>query len=204
MSALTWFLWPFNGTWEFSPEPLSVFSAAFGFWLFSEVKLSEEVIYRASTPNDIRLGGQIVAYGTTTFRKLLKDHDYHRGIPLRYLQEADSLISEADRGAALFQDKRVQKKFSDFIMKLDTFSDFFGGNSSPEKFGASLLQSIIPANQFDEWNISDRHQAEIKETNRLATEAWKSMEFLIAEIRDRIPEAFDDPIEDSWFRSVEK
>ncbi|MFG6561735.1 hypothetical protein ACGYK7_14635 [Sulfitobacter sp. 1A15299] len=204
MSALTWFLWPFGEVWEFSPEPLSAFLVAFGFWIFTEFKLSEEVTYRASTPNDIRLGAQITAYGASTFRKLLKDHDYQRGIPPRYLSEADALIYEFDQGTAHFQDKRVQKNFSDFIIKLNTFSNYLGTHSSPERFGASYLQSIIPANQFDGWNISDRHKDEINETNRLATEAWKSMKILLADIKDRIPETFDDPIEGRWFRSTEE
>jgi hypothetical protein len=77
-------------------------------------------------------------------------------------------------------------------------------HSSPERFGSVTLQSVIPANQFDEMNVASHHQAEINEVNRLATEAWKAMRPLVAEIKVRIPEVFDEQIRGGWIRSPEE
>jgi hypothetical protein len=203
MAMLVWFLWP-RGTWQFEPEAFFGFCIAIVVWAFTEFKLSEEVIYRASTPNDIRFGREIFAYGTWNFRELLKDHDYHRGIHPRFLTEASFLVSETELGIAHFQDKKVQKKYADFFGRLKAFVDYFGMHSSPERFGSVTLQSIIPANQFDEMNIAAHHQAEINEVNRLATEAWKTLLPLIAEVKERIPEVFDEPIKGGWIRSPEE
>lgn len=137
------------------------------------------------------------------FRELLKDHDYDRGIHPRFLTEASCLVSETELGIAHFQDKSVQKKYQDFFGRLKSFVDYFGMHSSPERFGSGTLQSVIPANQFDEMNVADHHQVEINEVNRLANEAWKAMLPLIAEIKERIPEAFDEPIKGGWIRSSE-
>ncbi|MFY1713331.1 hypothetical protein J3366_17780 [Tritonibacter mobilis] len=200
---LVWFLWP-GATWQFEPEAFFAFGVAVVFWAFTEFKLSEEVIYRASTPNDIRFGREIFAYGMWSFRELLKDHDYHRGIHPRFLTEASCLVSETELGITHFQDKKVQKKYLDFFGRLTSFVDYFSMHSSPERFGAITLQSVIPANQFDEMNIADHHQAEINEVNRLANEAWQAMLPLIAEIKVRIPEVFDEPIKSDWIRSPEE
>jgi len=48
------------------------------------------------------------------------------------------------------------------------------------------------------------HQAEINEVNRLATEAWKTLLPLILEVKERIPEVFDEPIKGGWIRSPEE
>ena len=141
---LVWFLWP-GGTWQFEPEEFFGFCIAIVVWMFTEFKLSEEVIYRASTPNDIRFGREIFAYGTWNFRELLKGHDYHRGIHPRFLTEASFLVSETELGIAHFQDKKVQKKYADFFGRLKAFVDYFGMHSSPERFGSVTLQSMFEA-----------------------------------------------------------
>jgi len=203
MAMLVWFLWP-GASWQFEPEPFFAFGVAIVVWIFTEFKLSEEVIYRASTPNDIRFGREIFAYGTWNFRELLKDHNYHRGIHPRFLTEAASLVSETEIGIAHFQDSKVQKKYQDLFERLRAFVDYFSVHSSPERFGSVTLQSVIPANQFDEMDITERHQTEINEVNRLASEAWKAMMPLITEIKERIPEVFDEPIKGGWIRSPEE
>lgn len=203
MAALTWLLWPSNG-WSLDAEPLNAFVLAFVVWLFTEFKMSEEVIYRASTPNDIRLGREVFSYSTWVFRELLKDHDYHRGIRPRYFSEATGLLHESELGIAHFQDRKVQRKYDDFITRLRLLIDHMTQFSTPERFGSVTLQSIIPARIFDDMNISEQHRTEIREANRLATEAWKAMVPLIAEIKIRIPEVFDEPIKGGWIRSLEE
>ncbi len=202
IASLVWLLWP-GGTWKFEPEPLFAFGVAVVVWIFTEFKRSEEVIYRASTPNDIRFGREIVAYETWIFRVLLKDHDYHRGIDPRFAREASMLVSDTKDGKAHFQDKRVQKKYLDFFERLKAFVDYFGLHGSLEQFGSVMLRSVIPANQFDEMNVAPHHQDEINEVNKLSTEAWEAIRPLIAEIKERIPEVFDEQIRDGWIRSPE-
>jgi hypothetical protein len=200
---LVWLLWP-RANWQLEPEALFSFVVAVVVWAFTEFKLSEEVIYRASTPNDIRFGREIFAYGIWHFRELLKDHDYHRGIHPRFLTEASFLVTETELGIAHFQDKIVQKKYRHFFDRLKLFVDYFGMHSSPESYGVLTLQSVIPAAQFDEMQISENHKAEINEVNRLADEAWKAMLPLIAEIKERIPEVFDEPVKGGWIRSPDE
>lgn len=71
IAMLVWFLWP-GGAWQFEPEPFFAFGVAVVVWAFTEFKLSEEVIYRASTPNDIRFGREIFSYGTWNLRLKLQ------------------------------------------------------------------------------------------------------------------------------------
>ena len=202
ISMLVWLLWP-GSAWQFEPEPFFAFGVTVVVWAFTEFKLSEEVIYRASTPNDIRFGREIFAYSVWVFRELLKDHDYHRGINPRFLTEALLLVRETELGIAHFQDKRVQTKYEAFFERLTSFVDYFSLHSTPEKFGSVTLQSVIPAKQYDEMNISERHKGEINEANRMATEAWKALQPLIAEIKERIPEVFDEPVKTGWIKSSE-
>ena len=199
---LLWFLWP-GSSWQFEPEPFFAFSDAVVVWGFTEFKLSEEVIYRASTPNDIRFGREIFAYGVWILRKLLEDHDYHRGIAQRFYTEACLLVEETELGIAHFQDKSVQTKYIAFFEHLKSFVNYLALHSTPEKVGTVTLQSIIPAKQLGKMKISQLHQDEIKETNRMAGEAWKAMLPLIKEIKERIPEVFDEPIKADWIRSPE-
>lgn len=93
--------------------------------------------------------------------------------------------------------------FHDFCLKLDEFSYYFAGKSAPEKFGATYLQSILTPEEYSEWDVPEHKRPFIKETNRLADEAWKQMELLMPRIRSRVPEAFDEKIEMSWFRTNE-
>lgn len=200
MVMLGWFLWP-SEVWAVEPEPLFSFGVALVVWIFAEFKKSEEVIFRDATPNDIRLGREMLAYSTWEFRELLKNHDYHRGIPPRFLSEASALMGEVELGTAFFQDRKVQDKFSSFSNELGRFVTYFGNHSSPEQYGANLLQAIIPYDLFDEYRISDKHRDEIKEANRLAEAAWGHFVPLISEIKHRIPEVFDEKVNGHWFRS---
>lgn len=81
LAMLAWFLWPrVESSLLEREEALFAFLVAFAFWLLSEVKESEEVVFRGSTPNDIRLAREMLCYSRWQFRELLKEHDYHRGI----------------------------------------------------------------------------------------------------------------------------
>jgi hypothetical protein len=136
---------------------------------------------------------QIVASVTVRFSGS-SSHDYHRGIGYRFFSEATALLDETDLGIAHFQDRKVQKRYADFIYCLDAFANHMAAYSTPERFGSVMLQSIIPPGVFDDMNISPQHREEIREANRLAALAWRAMIPLIAEIKERIPEVFDEKI----------
>ncbi|WP_333815364.1 hypothetical protein [Tabrizicola sp.] len=195
---LAWFLWPRNTPLQEREEAFFAFVIAVVFWLLTEFKESDEVIYRAATKNDIRLAREIASYSADKFKTMLLDHDYHNAISPQYLTEMGMLISEHDSGVAFFQDRRVQPMFVDFCFSLDRFARFMAEHSSPNRFGKN---SIIPEHIASYGELPHHVHKEISEANLLASAAWRMLLPLIKVIKDRIPEAFDDPIEYRWFRS---
>ncbi|MEP4013631.1 MAG: hypothetical protein ABJL92_16595 [Sulfitobacter sp.] len=199
-AMLTWFLWP-RPTWEFQPEAFFAFCVAAVVWVFTEFKRSEEVIYRASTPNDIRFGRELLGYGVWQFRSLLKEHDYHSGIEPRLYSEASALRFDTDIGIARFQDRKAQAKYKIFYDRLSTFVLYLAKHSAIENYGGAKVRHIVPARRYTSAGIDPELKAVIEEANRLASEAWDAMLPLITEIKDRIPEVFDEPIKRDWFRT---
>lgn len=193
---LAWFLWPRGSELLDREEALFAFLVALAVWLLTEIKESDEVIYRAATKNDIRLARELISYFSDKFKTLLKEHDYHSAIHPQYFSEVHLLLNEHEVGTAFFQDRRIMPLFNDFCRELETFSKYMAEHSSPNEFGR---QSIIPS-----WFVGeeDRFKDEIKEANRLASRAWARLTPLIGKIKDRIPEAFEEPVSYEWFRSA--
>lgn len=205
MAMLGWFLWPRpNSSLLEREEALFAFLIALFFWLITEIKESEEVVFRGSTPNDVRLARELLCYSRWQFRELLRDHDYHRGIEPRYLSEASAFLTDWNLKAEFFQDKRLSTAFGDFCKKLDTFTVYFAGVSAPETFGAVVRQSILSSRESSDWDVPEQKKPDVVETNRLATEAWKQLELLMPKIRERVPEAFDEKVEMDWFRTSDR
>lgn len=197
---LAWLLWPRSTPILEREEALFAFLIAIFFWILTEIKESDEIVFRASTPNDIRLARQIVSYATDKFKILLHEHDFRRGINARFLTEASSLVHEAAIGTAFFQDKRLKPTFDDFCRSLGEFCSYMAEHSAPEGHRGGLIQRIVPAH-VDAFQLNQRQLDEIEEANRLASKAWDALELLIPKIKDRVPEAFDEPIDYGWFRS---
>ena len=179
-------------------------------WVFSEFKQSEEIQARVSTPNDIRLAREIVAYRAWTFAYFLRDHDFHSGIDGQYLSEAIALVVDWQNGLAAFQDKRLIDPMNDFCEALDDFIMYFVAHSTPSRLTNARTQRVLP----DDVNPDDIHVfddpesarlvAEVSETNRLATEAWKQLDVLASLARDKIPEALDSPLKSGWIRTEDR
>lgn len=196
LAMFAWFLWPRGTGLMDREEALFTFILALAVWIVTEIKESDEIIYRAATKNDIRLARELISYHADKFRVLLKDHDHYHPLNTQYFSEASLLLNEQETGLAFFQDRRLAPRFMDFCHALNVFSSYMAEHSSPNEFG---LQSIrYPGTQDPR-----RVEGEIKEANRLASLAWQEMVILINEIKDRAPEAFDEPIEYRWFRSSE-
>ncbi|CUJ94818.1 hypothetical protein PH7735_01793 [Shimia thalassica] len=197
-----WLLWP-SDEWRIEGEPTVAFLIAIGFWILTEFKHSEEVVFRASTPNDIRVAREMLCYLTGKMRTMLKDHDFHRGIESRYLYEIDYLLTEVELDLVYFQDRKIEPIFQDFCYSLKQFDNYLGVHSSPEEFNGRWLQSIKHP-KHDDYNLPAKVQDEISETNRLASEAWATALPLIRIIRQRVPEAFDHPIQKGWVRTKDE
>lgn len=201
MLTVGWYLWPRETPIIEREEAMFAFIIAFIVWVMVEVKESEEVIFRRSTLNDIRLARDLLSYASNQFRTILKDHDFHRGINPRYLSEIGALVHEWEVGVSIFQDRILNERFAAFCGRLALFDGYLGIHSSPERFGSVVLQSVVPARVYDEMNISQQHRLEIEEVNRLASLAWNEFIPLISAVRERVPEAFDEVIGYKWFRS---
>ena len=192
---LGWFLWPRGSDLLDREEAFFAFIIAFVFWILAEIKESDEIVFQTSTKNDIRLASQMVSYASDVFRSNLEQHDHYGTIDRRFLIELDSLIHENDIGTAFFQDRRVQPLFEDFCCVAKAYSRHMATHSSPDQFGR---QTLYLRGYEDGVH---RVKAEIDEANRLATLAWKRLPPLMAKIKERIPETFNEPIAYGWFRS---
>lgn len=195
---LGWFLWPRSVSLLDREEAFFAFVIAFIFWVLTEIKESDEVVYQASTLNDIRLARQMTSYASDKFRSILRDHDHSRPIPARFLSEISALLHESEAGTAFFQDKRVQPLFEDFCTVADAYRLHMATYSSPDDMGNQSLH--LKDHPYDD----DRIRNELDEANRLATRAWSHLPPLIAKIMERIPETFDEPVNYEWFRSTER
>lgn len=201
-AMLTWYLWPRDVPLMEREEALFAFFIAFVFWIATEVKESEEVIFRSATKNDIRVARQMVSYASDKFRFLLREHDFSFGLPPRYLSEAGALVHDFEVGSVFFQDRRVHPMFLDFCESLRKFVDYLSLHSSPEMVSTGMLQYVVPPT-IRGTPFETEHRAAVDEVNRLGTAAWEKLLPLISIIRERVPEAFDDPIVYDWFRSID-
>lgn len=191
---LGWFLWPRGTELLDREEAFFAFVVAIVYWIMTEVKESDEVVYQASTANDIRMARQMVSYASDTFKSFLEDHDHHHSVPRRFLTEISSLVHEHEVGTAFFQDKRVQPLFEDFCRVADNYAGFMAGHSSPDNYGGQTLHLTGYPGEHH------RVQQEIDEANRLASIAWEHLPPLIAKIKERVPETFNEAITYGWFR----
>lgn len=165
-------------------------------WIIAETKERDEVVSRASTPNDIRVARELISYASSKFRTMLKEHDYNYQIYPQYLTELRIFINEYETGILFFQDRVLMFLLDGLCQELQNFSKYMAQNSVPDRYGR---QNFIPSSQM---GSKERFKEEIREANRLANLAWEHFPPIIAEIKQRVPEAFDEPISYDWFRSA--
>jgi hypothetical protein len=205
LTALTLTLWNgVGGVFEEREELFAAFLIALAAWIFTEVKESEEVIFRNSTVNDIRLGRELLSYAADKFRVALKDHDYHNGLHTRYFSELNALVHEYEVGVLDFQDRALKEPLSEFMRALTKFSMHMDQSSAPYGTGA-MLQRIIPPDDFAKFDafgsLPNHLMIEVKQANDLAGTAWNRLEQLVAVVKTRVPEVFDEAISYQWYRS---
>ena len=201
LASLTWLLWPNDLADFLEPEPLFAFATALVVWVLAEFKMSEEVLYRDSSPNDIRLAKKILAYRASTLALILRDHDFHSSIDERYLREIDALVVDWANGTAKFQNSRVQKAFDGFCEALKDFNIYLSLHSSPLSGSEGRRQSVIPMKHYGDFDLPQPYCGEVLETNRLATIAWNKLERVYMVIDKEIPEARDEPLQSGWIRA---
>lgn len=204
LAGLAWLLWPEDYGAILNPEPLFTFATALVVWVFAEIKWSEEVQQRGSSPNDIRLAKMLLQYHAEQFRIALRDHDYHRPINPRYLSELDMLAHYANNRHTQFQKKALKDDYEVFIAKLDDFLLSIAKLTAHYRFPAGLLASVRPPEQMDDFFISDRHKCEISTLNNKATEVWRALDKLVGKIKKEIPESLDETLQVEWLTKREE
>lgn len=200
LAMLGWFLWPRTQPLLQREDALFAFLVTAFVWILTEIKESDEVIYRASTKNDIRLAREMVSYASDKFLTILRDHDFHNSFLTRYLTEIDQLLHDFEVGTAFFQDRRVQPLFADLCAVLKPLRDHLAVHSGPSTGQPGVMQSIRPLELIGT-EYGQHYEEQIGEANRLASLAWRQVPPLVARIKERVPEAFDEAIEYGWFRS---
>lgn len=199
MAALATWLWPADKVILLNdPVALFAFATAVVFWIAVELKFSEEVLLRASSPNDIRLARLLLQYHAEQFRALLKDHDFHYPIKPRYLQELGFFLDECGKRHLGFQDKILARSFDELYHDLDIFYGKSAEYTTSYKFPLGLRISVRSPDKIDDFNISETHAKEIRELNNLGSRAWETLNGLIILTKSRIPEALDEPLRIEW------
>lgn len=194
-------MWPWSIK-DFEPESFLVFVSSFAYWLAAEVKQSEEVVFRDSSKNDIRLGRDCMSYAAYSFRSFLKEQDFWSSYDVSYFSEASQLCHEASVGVAHFQDRVVQAAFVEFVGELNKLVEFLEVNAGPLEVGSINRMSIITKEYYgDDYSVPSWQEQKAKEANEVSEKAWLKLEALSWKIRERIPEAFDEPLEPGLMRT---
>ncbi|WP_040816984.1 hypothetical protein [Litoreibacter arenae] len=190
IGALTWLLWPSSLTDFLDPEPLFIFLCLFVAWIATEVKQSEEVIYRESTPNDIRLSREFLELHRWQFRDLFNEADLFQFREREDYSRCYNISNRRDVGDLEFQDKELDALLSKFIESLDEFNNYIAGNTAPELVGGRMMTGFKPVGIVSQEKY-DRLLKEARKANELADEVWKRFDYLIAQVKRLVPEALD-------------
>jgi hypothetical protein len=204
-TAYTWLLWP--GSWAavkgLPIEPLVVFLPLFAAWIATEIKTSEEIIFRNSTPNDVRLAQRLIGYYREQFRILLKDHDFHSSIATRYVSEASLLGYDFRTKRAFFQNKRLVEPFAKFMNDMEIFSDYIAQHTVPSSVGGQWRTSFRNKTEILSEELYSSEAKAISKANEFADAAWVSFESFVDLMMREVPEAADATSEVIWFSSDE-
>lgn len=194
MAALCWVLWPSKlSDVSSNPEPIFVFLVALLTWTFTEFKFSEEVQFRESSPNDIRVARELVELHAGQFRYLLKDADLFQFVESDCYSQVNNLCNRHETGKLEFQNKGLNKKLENLIGDLEKLGLFVAQHTVPEMIGGVWRTGFKP---FD--NVTQERYDELLvlsgEANELASNAWEKLDSLVSIIKIRVPEALDEKI----------
>ncbi len=98
-----------------------------------------------------------------------------------------------ERGAFVFTNKRLNAELSDLMERLSALMRKVSQDTVPEKIGGKFKTGykpfrIVPQEEYD------RRSEESKKANAIASQAWVLLDRLVVQIKDRIPEALDNPV----------
>lgn len=199
IAALATWLWPAEPA-EFLEDPFAIFAfaTALAFWIAAEIKFSEEVLLRKSSPNDIRLARILLQYHAEQFRVILKDHDFHSSIEPRYVSEVSFFLRECAVRHLGFQNDRLLLPFQRFSANLARFSNALALYTVPYQFPIGYMTSVRAPHEIDDYKVSERHRREIDELNDLGSSAWDALDKLISSVKKEVPEVLDEPLNVEW------
>lgn len=198
LGALAWTLWPDDWSSKIDAEPLYVFLTTFVIWVSVEATVTGSILRQSSSANDISVAKTIASYHIHQFREFLKDHDHYNGLDPNFLSETSHFHRQVEQKQIFFQDAILQEKLKKFSSKLGEFNQFLALNSTPDKFGSIVLQSIIPPEGKHGGLIGDDWRERTKTAITLADIAWEEFDQLYDAVVKRCPEAFPVSGDRSW------
>ncbi|MBS1303975.1 hypothetical protein [Loktanella sp. SALINAS62] len=196
MAALTWLFWDGVLTAP-DAEPLLTFSISLFVWFSTEFKRSDEIVYRASTANDIRVAKLFLGYHAHQLRTLLWEHSFRNSLPSEYFDEFSALTTDIDRRLIKFQKPRLRNSFDDFSFKFIKFIQQLATNTTREGDEESA-RIYVKARRLSPGPWTAHEKAEANELDALGSECWELLNRLIEKVHTEVPEAFDDEINISW------
>ncbi|MEL7466762.1 MAG: hypothetical protein AAFN79_21995, partial [Pseudomonadota bacterium] len=179
-------------------EPLYVFLAALVLWVTSELTdwpfQNAEKVDEKATANDVRIAREFISLHSRKLRFLLKENDPWSFVESDRYSELSRLLNRHECDEVFFHDEDLNTKLDDLMKKLDDFSWKIALDTVPEKIAGAWRTGYKPYEIVSEEEYQ-RRRTESKEAGRLAGVAWEALDLLIADLRNRIPEAWDQPLE---------
>lgn len=186
----TWF-WPDDKS-IFLSDPFKIFGffTALAVWVAAEFHTSEEFVARPSTPNDIRIGKEILSLYRGPLRDLIKDHNTWSYIEDQTYTDIGYLLNRYERSELLFGKTEVAKLTDVFMKDLRAFYRFVAANTTPEIIAGRSMTGFKPDRIVNDDEYRRRENL-AREADEMADVAWERLESLAAAIQKKIPEALD-------------
>jgi hypothetical protein len=187
---LVWLLWPIDLAFLAQPEPIFGLAVALFVWIATEIKLSEEIQLRESSPNDIRVAKEKILLHQGWLRDLLKDHNTWNYLDCQVYTEVGHLINRFERRELFFGNAAIERLNVLFMKQLKDFYQFISINTSPEMIAGKSMTAFKPF-AFVSDDEYKRRENLAKQANQMANSAWDRLDSLVAAIHKEIPEALD-------------
>lgn len=194
-ASMIWLLWD-GAVWPLDAEPMVAVLVSLFVWLSTEFKKSDEIVFRASAPNDVRVAKLMLGYSAFQLRELLLNHDFRNAFLKDYFQEFSALCTDCENKLVKFQRLRLRGPFADFHYQLAKLVSLMATHTTPGRHSPNLLYVYDPS--FHQGAIKPFHLAEIEELNVQATHCWNTFLRMMEIIHEEVPEAFDDEIKKVW------
>ena len=195
LSVLLLHLWPAT-EYVFSDriESFLYFLVSLGVWMGAEFRESEEVVFRRSTKNDIRVSRELLRYFYYDFRYLFYQTDFSETFDESVINSLHSICSDIVFGLLFFQDKKVEPTFKELSQKLISFREYWVSHSSFNNYSSGMRYGVTLPHDIGLSEIPQRYVDEIDKLNRLSDEVHEAFVKCVDVIKHRVPEAFDEVI----------